>query len=152
MRLLPLCFALLAAALWPAGALAQTTPPTATTNAASPVGLSTATVHGTIDANGQPTSYRFEYGTTTGYGLQTADDTAGSGDDPADVSASLGGLTADTVYHFRVIAWLDSDPDTTVVKGADRTFHTIATPTVSTNSARAVGPSSVTLDGKANPN
>jgi hypothetical protein len=151
MRLLPLCFVLLAAALLPAGALAQTAPPTATTGTASPVGLSTTTVHGTIDPNGQPVSYRFEYGTTTAYGLQTADDSAGFGDDPVSVSGMLAGLTADTVYHYRLIAWPDADPSATVA-GADRTFHTIATPTVSTNSARAVGPNGVTLDGKADPN
>jgi hypothetical protein len=151
MRLLPLCLALLAAALLPAGALAQTAPPAAATGSATPVGLSSATVHGTVDPNGQLTSYRFEYGTTTAYGLQTADDSAGLGDDPVSVSASLGGLTADTVYHYRVVAWPDSDPTATVA-GADHSFRTIATPTVSTNSARALGAGGVTLDGKADPN
>src|SRR4051812_5095093 len=154
MRLLPLCLALLAAALLPAGARAQTAAPTATTGTASPVGLSTATVHGTIDANGQPTSYRFEYGTTTAYGLQTSNASAGLGEDPVSVSASLGDLTADTVYHYRVVAWPDSDPTNpnAIVTGADRTFQTIARPTAATNSARAVGATGVTLDGKSNPN
>jgi hypothetical protein len=155
MRRPVLCVLLLLAlaAAAPSAALAQLadTPPTATTRAASPVGMNTATVRGTVDPNGHATSYRFEYGTTTDYGLQTADDVAGLGDDPVSVSAALSGLSADTLYHYRVIAWPEDDPDAVVV-GADHTFHTITLPTVSTNSARATRPDGATLDGKADPN
>jgi hypothetical protein len=153
MRLLPLCLALLAAALLPASALAQTssTPPTAATQTATPVGMNTATVRGAVDPNGQLVNYRFEYGTTTAYGLQTFDGTVEPGDDPVPVSASLSGLTADTVYHYHVVAWPADDPDAKVF-GGDRTFHTVTLPTVATNSARGLGPNGVTLDGKADPN
>jgi hypothetical protein len=150
---LPVLLLLVLAAAAPSAAFGQVsdTPPTATTRAASPVGQNTATVRGTIDPNGQPTSYRFEYGTSTAYGLQTADDTAGLGDDAVDVSAALSALSDDTTYHYRVIAWPDADP-TAIVVGADRTFHTITLPTVSTNSARALRADGVTLDGKVDPN
>jgi hypothetical protein len=134
-----------------AHAQAADPPPTATTRPASPVGMNTATVRGTVDPNGQPTSYRFEYGTTSAYGLQTADDSAGLGDDPVAVQATLAALSDDTVYHFRVIAWADADP-TAIVVGADRMFQTISLPGVATNSPRALRPDGVTLDGKANPN
>jgi hypothetical protein len=134
-------------------ALAQVadTPPTATTRAASPVGLNTATVRGTVDPNGQPTGYRFEYGTTTDYGLQTADETVTDLDGPADVEEQLAGLSGDTIYHYRVVAWPDADP-TAVVAGDDRTFHTIALPNVSTNGVRGTRADGVVLNGKVDPN
>ena len=150
-RMLLLLIVLTAAAPSAAHAQGADPPPTATTRPASPVGMNTATVRGTVDPNGQPTSYRFEYGTTADYGLQTADDSAGIGDEPVAVQAALAGLSDDTVYHFRVIAWPDTDP-TAIVVGADRTFQTITLPGVSTNSPRALRPDGVTLDGKADPN
>lgn len=152
MRRLLLVLALVLALPAPS-ALAQVsgTPPTATTGPASPVGQNTATVHGTVDPNGPLANYRFEYGTTTDYGLQTADEIAGLGDDPIDVQEQLSGLSPDTTYHYRVIAWPDDDP-TAIVEGADRTFHTIALPNVSTNSVRGTRPDGVILDGKVDPN
>jgi hypothetical protein len=150
--LLP-CLLVMLAAVAPSAALAQVTdpPPTATTRAASPIGQNTATVRGTVDPNGQPTSYRFEYGTTTAYGLQTADESAGFGPSPIDVEAQLSSLTPDTTYHYRVIAWPDADP-TAIVVGGDRSFHTIAAPGVSSNSPRDTRPDGTTLDGKVDPN
>src|SRR5690348_5697075 len=48
-------------------------PPTATTGAASSVMQGGATVSGTVDPQGMATTYRFEYGTSSTYGLQTAE-------------------------------------------------------------------------------
>jgi phosphodiesterase/alkaline phosphatase D-like protein len=42
---------------------------------------------------------RVEYGTTTAYGLQTADTSSGTSH-----SRTLSGLTANTTYHYRVRA------------------------------------------------
>ena len=70
-----LLLVLLAAAVVAVPASAQTTnplPPIATTSAATNVTLTTATVPGTVDANGSPTTWYVEYGTTTSYGLTTA--------------------------------------------------------------------------------
>ena len=50
------------------------------------------------------TTYRFEYGTSSSYGLQTAEVDAGSGTGAVDASANLTGLTSDTTYHYRVVA------------------------------------------------
>jgi hypothetical protein len=150
--LLPCLFALLAAAT-PSAALAQAADPapTASTRAASPIGTNTATVHGAIDPNNQSTSYRFQYGTTTAYGLQTADDSAGSGDAPVDVQAGLADLTPDTTYHYRVIAWPDADP-TAVVVGGDHSFRTIAVPSVPSVSVFDTRADGTTLDGRVDPN
>jgi hypothetical protein len=78
--------------------------PSATTGAASSVAQSSATVGGTVDPQGMATTYRFEYGTSSSYGLQTADVDAGSGTGAVDASANLTGLTSDTTYHYRLVA------------------------------------------------
>ena len=103
-------------ALAPA-ALGQT--PDVATGAAAP-GATTATLNGSVDPNGVETSYHFEYGTTTDYGLESPTQTAGSGAEAVAVQATVSGLTANTTYHYRLVA---GD-----VKGADRTFTTTAAP------------------------
>ena len=110
-------------------ASAQTTnplPPVATTSAATNVTLTSATVPGTVDANGSPTTWYVEYGTTTSYGLKTRDarrrrrPTTRSA-----ISAALTGLTSATTYHFRVVATNAAG----IGRGADRTLRTATPPT-----------------------
>jgi len=142
--------ALLALAAVPALAAA----PTANTGDASGITNSQATVAGSVNPQGQLTSYAFQYGTTTAYGQQTALSSAGSGSVDAPVRADLAGLTAGTTYHYRVIA---TNADGTTV-GADRTFRTTGTapppppaPSVTTGGADVSG-ASATLSGSVNPN
>ena len=61
--------------------------PQVTTAAASKVGAKTATLNGTVNANGASTKYWFQYGTTSSYGLQTGTSGAGSGTSGHPVSA-----------------------------------------------------------------
>jgi hypothetical protein len=107
---------LVALALLPATAAAQE--PVVSTGPAQPVGTTTATLTGTVGPGG--TTYRFEYGTTTAYGLSTAEQTTGDGVEPEAVSAPLQGLTPSTTYHYRLVA--DGVP------GEDRAFTTAAPP------------------------
>ena len=93
-------------------------PPVVTTGAAQ-AGTTTATLSGTIDPNGSPTEYQFEYGTTTAYQLKSPVQSIGGDGDQA-VSATIVGLTPHTTYHYRRVA---GD-----VKGADRTFTTTIAP------------------------
>jgi len=129
-------------------------PPGAVTGPAEAVGQTTATLTGTVDPNGSPTRYRFEYGTSTNYGLQTAEASAGDGADPSEVKTPVEGLTPDTIYHYRLVA--TNDAGTT--RGEDRTFRTAAAPatlrapSVSTGSARDVGPTSARLTASVDPN
>ncbi len=74
--------------------------PKVTTAAASGIGAKTATVNGTVNPNGASTTYWFQYGTTTGYGLQTGSHGAGGGTSDQHVSANLSGLVAGTTYHL----------------------------------------------------
>ena len=106
---------LLALALFPAAALAA---PEVTTGTADPVADTTATLNGTVDPNGEETSYTFEYGTTTDYGLTTEAQVVPAGDEPVAVTAALTGLSAETTYHYRLVS---GD-----VQGADATFTTAA--------------------------
>jgi putative hemolysin len=80
------------------------TAPTVATTDATDVTSSTATLNGTVNPNGGSTSYHFEYGTSTNYGTNTPTASAGSGTSAVSVSAGITGLTAETLYHFRIVA------------------------------------------------
>ena len=122
--------------------------PVATTSAASSIGSTRATLNGKVDPNGRATSYLFEYGTTTSYGMKTSSSSAGSGAGPTNVSRTVNGLQPGVTYHFRLVATSDAG----TAAGADQAFTTQSPPTVATGQATAVGPSSATLGGTVNPN
>jgi hypothetical protein len=125
--------------------------PIVVTGPAVQVGQSTATLQGTVDPEGEATTYHFEYGTTTSYGLTTPTQAAGDGDAPVDVSAALTGLTANTTYHYRLVATNASG----TVEGADRTFTTAANPRppgISSQRARDIAPDGARLTASLDPN
>ena len=130
--------------------------PTATSSAATQVGSFSATVHGTVNPNNQPTTYHFEYGpTATGtYGSSTNELSAGSDYTDHPVTADLKGLAPATTYHFRVCVANDTD----VFGGSDEdptvsSFTTSAAPpTATTGVAAGAGAGSATLHGTVNPN
>jgi hypothetical protein len=64
----------------------------------------TATVSGTITANGLDTTYFFEYGTTTAYGSTTPTVDVDSGSAPVEASVILTGLAPGTTYLYRLVA------------------------------------------------
>ncbi len=94
-------------------------PPTATTGAATAVTGTTATLAGTVLPNKEPTTYHFEWGTTTAYGSRSPDGTA-NGNAGRTVAADLTGLTPLTTYHYRLVASNASGP----AAGADAEFTT----------------------------
>jgi phosphodiesterase/alkaline phosphatase D-like protein len=61
-------------------------------------------LNGMVNPNGVPTTYYFEWGTTTSYGNTTGVQSVGSGLSDVVVSANLTGLTRNTTYHYRVVA------------------------------------------------
>jgi hypothetical protein len=67
------------------------------------VSTSSATLTGSVDPAGEPTSYRFEYGTGGGYGNATATAVVPAGAAQG-VAATITGLAPGTVYHFRLAA------------------------------------------------
>jgi hypothetical protein len=140
-------------ALSPAAAMAQT--PAPVTGPAQPVGTNTATLTGTVDANGAAdVTYRFEYGTSTQYGVATPAQAVPDGTGPQAVSASISGLTASTTYHFRLVAISGGTP----ANGEDGTFTTLAStpnpaaPAISRLSAKSKTSSSAVLTARIDPN
>ena len=131
---------------------ARSVPPTVITSSASGVGQSAATVSGSVNPNGQATTYHFEYGTTTAYGAQAPappDPSAGSGSSAQPVSANLSGLAANTTYHFRISATNSGGTS----KGSDETFKTLPNPpAVVTKAASSVVQTTATLNASVNPN
>ncbi len=79
-------------------------PPTVTTDPASSITSTFATLNGRVNPNGLSATYYFEYGTDTNYGSTTPSTDAGSGTSDVSVSANLTGLSAGTTYHFRIVA------------------------------------------------
>jgi virginiamycin B lyase len=73
-----------------------------------------------------PVSYDFEYGTGTAYGASTASATATATPAGVSVSATLGGLTPYTTYHYRLVA-SDCSAVTCTATSADQTFTTGST-------------------------
>ena len=107
--------------------------PTVTTNAASEVGATTATLNGEVNANGNSTTVTFEYGTDTNYGTTvSAEPGTVTGDTNTPVTKGITGLNADTTYHYRAVG---SNSGGTI-EGADQTFTT----RVATAETKADGP------------
>jgi hypothetical protein len=104
------------------GAFEFSPSPIVTTNAASNLGTSAATLHGSVNPNHLATSVHFEFGTTTSYGSVTSAQDIGNGTATLPVTATLSGLNAGTTYHFRAVA---SSVGGTVA-GSDQVFTTLA--------------------------
>src|SRR2546423_2453085 len=121
--------------------------PSVTTGSASSVSATTVNLNGSVVPNGQETSWHFEFGTSTSYGIATATKSAGSGTSSTNVSAAVAGLTPGTTYHYRLVA--SNAAGTT--PGADRTFTTAGAPVVSTAPAQSVAITSATLTGAVDP-
>ena len=78
--------------------------PTLTTDAASDVTTTTATLNGTVNANGISTTAWFEYGAQSGsYGNKTTTKSV-SGSTDTKVGIGISGLTANTTYYYRIVA------------------------------------------------
>jgi hypothetical protein len=98
------------------------TPPPPTITAARAYNLDATSVDLSvqINPNEAATTYRFEYGTSTSYGssVPIPDGDVGSGASPVTVGVHLSGLSANTTYHWRVVAENASGATTT----RDHTF------------------------------
>ena len=127
--------------------------PTANTLAATGATLTGGTLHGSIDPQGQATTYHFDWGTTAGYGSQAplADASVGSDGSEHAVEQTLGELTPDTSYHFRVVASNCGGCAEGTTYGSDETFTTAPTPLAVTEAAQAVDQGTATLAGMVNP-
>ncbi len=82
--------------------------PVVTTQLASPIATTTATVRGTVNPYNAQTTYWFEYSTDAGFAsrlLQTTQKhSVGAGAATVAVEASIAGLKANTTYYYRTVA------------------------------------------------
>jgi hypothetical protein len=97
-------------------------PPAVITGAATDVKKDKATLNGSINPNGNATTYHFEWGKTTGYGTSSPAGHLAAGTSPVAVSFNAGGLKPSTTYHFRLVATSSSG----TTNGADAMFTTPA--------------------------
>jgi hypothetical protein len=95
-------------------------PPVAVTGGASKSDASSVVLNATVNPEGHGTTYYFQFGTTTAYGLQTLPVGIGSGTANVAVHRHPEGLLANTTYHYRVVA--QNEDGTTY--GTDRTVKT----------------------------
>jgi hypothetical protein len=82
--------------------------------------VSSVSLTANIDPELSATKYRYEYGTTTAYGKATLPQSIPAGMKPVAATSYVTGLTAQTTYHYRVIA-TNAIGETT---GPDQTFTT----------------------------
>jgi hypothetical protein len=129
--------------------LTPTGRPAVTSDPASLIASFSARLNGSLDPHGLTTTFHFQYGTTTSYGLTTAPHSE-TGNTFRNISANINGLTASTTYHFRTLATNSAG----TALGADRSFRTLnatGPPVVLANEATNVTSSSATLHGTVDP-
>jgi hypothetical protein len=97
--------------------------PSVETRSATAIGVGKATLNGVVNPRESETKYYFEYGPTVSYGSKTAEVSVGSGITSLEESSVVTGLTANTTYHFRIVATNGSG----TTDGADQMFTTLVT-------------------------
>jgi hypothetical protein len=98
--------------------------PGVTTNGASGISATAATLGGTVYPEGASTNAYFQWGTTLAYGNTTAAQNVGAGTTAVPISANLTGLQCGTPYHVQAVA---SNAGGTGY-GGDQSFTTAACP------------------------
>jgi hypothetical protein len=97
--------------------------PRVVTEPAANVGVSGATLRGSVNPVGFPTTWYFEWGPTTAYAnrIPAADTSVGNGTAAQAVSQDLQGLAPGTTVHYRLVAANLFGP----VAGGDQSFTTV---------------------------
>jgi hypothetical protein len=112
-----------------------------------------AEINGSVNPEGLPSTYHFDFGTSTSYGtiIPVPDAPAGSGVLPVQVFQPVTGLTACTTYHYRIFASNSAGG----AHGADATFETNCAPSATTLAVAPISATtgdfngSITPDGQA---
>ena len=103
------------------------TGPAAITLDATNITNSEATLNGSVNPQGDETTYYFKYGTTSTALTDSTDAlSAGSGTDTIDINADIAGLDASQIYYFKVIATNSSGTNS----GSILDFTTAAAPSL----------------------
>jgi hypothetical protein len=123
----------------------------AKTTPTSPQHQTEAALTGSIEPEGNPTEYHFDYGSSSVTEHSSAPTSLGAADFTShSVSLPVSGLLPGTEYHFELIVTYGAGQ---TVSGGPQTFTTppATEPTVSTLAASALEETEATLNGKVNP-
>ena len=133
------------AALFLITGTAQASTPAATTGGASAITQTSVHLAGSVKPNGENTTWHFEIGTTTAYGVNTPEQgpvPAGSGNTA--VAADVTNLTPGNTYHYRLVATNPSGS----IPGKDKVFTTRPAVSIATNATTVFFGRSVTINGQ----
>lgn len=132
----------------------QISSPVVQTNLNTAPYISTVVVSGTVNPNGDATTYWYEYGQTSALGTQTHAYSIGSGFATFYTPAYITGLASNTTYYFR----LSAQNSVGTANGTVYTFETNNTPapngvapTANTSSATSITRTTADLNGQINP-
>ncbi len=99
--------------------------PVVTTQVASPIATTTATLRGTVNSSGTQTTYWFEYSTDSQFSSallhSTSEKSAGASATTNSVTANISGLRSGTTYYYRTVARNSSG----TVRGDNLSFLTL---------------------------
>jgi len=98
--------------------------PSVATQPASGLTETGANLNALVNPNGLETKMYFEYGPTTSYGTKTSEVSVGSGSTTLEKSQTIGSLTKNSTYHYRVVASNSSGTSF----GSDVAFTTVGAP------------------------
>jgi len=125
-------------------------PPSVTTEAATSVGATGATLNAQVNPNGAASTVWFEYGTDTTYGAVTGVKQLTSNlNTPQLVTLPVTGLLPGVIYHYQAVGTNIAGTN----YGGDLTFTNLAeAPTVITEAPANLTPTGATLEGLVTPN
>jgi hypothetical protein len=126
--------------------------PVPLTSPATSIATTSATLNGSIDANGATTTGFFEWSTSpTLATVTTTTSSAVTGSDPTVRTAALTGLTTGTTYYFRVVA-LSASVRYEGEIFSFTTYELASTPTVTTTIPTNITTTAATLNASIDPN
>jgi kumamolisin len=121
--------------------------PIATTQAASSISSTSATLNASVNPEGEPTSVYFQYGPNTSYGYVTGTDSLSAGSSAVSALAGTGLLSPQTSYHYRVVA----TNAVNMTYGLDHSFTTLAAPAIGVNAVAEIGATDVQVSETLDP-
>ena len=119
-RGVPAVAVVLGALVLPAAALGAVSKPGVTTGGTADRTSTSVTLKGTVDPNGAPTSYLFQFGRNPLYDSQTGEIAAGKGTKGVGAHIAIANLLPNRTYHYRLVAHNRKG----FSFGKDRTFKT----------------------------
>lgn len=127
--------------------------PTVQTMSSTNIARSSANLNGKINSNGSQTTWWFEYGERTSLGNVTTFGYINSDQISTSITASISGLNPLTKYYYRI----NAQNQFGTVNGALSSFTTSGpanpnSPIVKTNNPTNIGTSTVTMNGRLDPN